>query len=76
MMTLKETIFNPNGETTITEKNFGSKNEIIKILKKQSPLNNKVIYELSKYGEAFCEVFGVKRKFEIYSERVAAREAI
>lgn len=74
MITLKETIYNPKGETTVAEKNFGSKNEIIKVLKKQSPLPNNVIYELSKYNEAYCVIMGLKRKFEIINEALKNRE--
>lgn len=69
MMTLIETVYHPDGTTTIHDKGFGSKNEIIKVLKKQAPLDNHIMYELSKYNQVtFMHGDGLKRKLEIKNE--------
>jgi hypothetical protein len=75
MMILKETMYLPNQEPKITEKSFGSKREIIKVLKKMSPLPGKTMYQLSKYNEAECEFHGIRHVFVIYNPVVEARES-
>lgn len=76
MMILRETITAENMETKVIEKSFGSKREIIKVLKKMTPIPGKTMYQLSKYNEAECEFFGVKHQFLIYNPAVEARESI
>lgn len=68
MITLKETIYKEDGETTITEKGFKNKSSVIKLIKKIVPLYGDQIYQLSKFNELTCEFGGVKRKLEILDE--------
>lgn len=68
MITLKETIYHPDGKTTITEKGFTNKNQVVKLLKKYAAVPGKNIYELTKFNECFFDYNGTKRKFELLSE--------
>lgn len=67
--TLKETIYREDGNTTIHEKPFRNKNEIIRSLKKQAPIYSDKIYSLTKEHEVIVEYGGLKRKLEIYEEK-------
>jgi hypothetical protein len=70
MITLKETIFFPNGkETKIVEQSFNSKSHVIKVIKKHLPLSGEQIFELSKNNECECNYGNLRRKLEIIEER-------
>lgn len=64
MIILRET-YSIDGKERIEEKEFDTKNRIVKLLKKQTPVPSRVIYELTKKHEAIWDFNGVSRKFEI-----------
>jgi hypothetical protein len=68
MIILRETIYHPEGETKITEKDFTNKSQVVKLCKKYAPITSKHIYELTKYNEVFFEFGGLKRKLEIIED--------
>jgi hypothetical protein len=65
---LKETIFKDNGNTSITEKPFESKAQILKQIKRYLAIPSAVIYALNIYDETEFIYNGTKRKFEIIQE--------